>query len=167
MLSLTRGRVCHLPESQSAVVSLLSVCTICILHVIKRMYICMYIQYIPGLCQSRLSTADHAHTASAGLGSSLCSLGDDPTENTPVSIVTVLSCESFFRGNVFTEQLPSNTCLFSRSLYSNCTTRYNTLHNRRYENIKSHITKSLISLPGCISDLRSMLQNIQRILSHN
>jgi hypothetical protein len=31
--------VCHLPESQPAVVSLLSVCTICILHVIKRMYI--------------------------------------------------------------------------------------------------------------------------------
>jgi hypothetical protein len=42
-LSLTRGRVCHLPESQSAVVSLLSVCTIYILHVIKRMYICMYV----------------------------------------------------------------------------------------------------------------------------
>jgi hypothetical protein len=45
-------------------VSLLSVCTIYILHVIKRMYICMYkcmyIQYIQGLCQSRLSTADHA-----------------------------------------------------------------------------------------------------------
>jgi hypothetical protein len=30
---------CHLPESQSAVVSLLSVCTIYILHVIKRLYI--------------------------------------------------------------------------------------------------------------------------------
>jgi hypothetical protein len=41
-LSLTSGRVCHLPESQSAVVSLLSVCTIYILHVIKR----MYVQYI-------------------------------------------------------------------------------------------------------------------------
>jgi hypothetical protein len=39
--SLTRGRVCHLPESQSAVVSLLSVCTIYILHVIKRMNICI------------------------------------------------------------------------------------------------------------------------------
>jgi hypothetical protein len=51
-LSLTRGRVCHLPESQSAVLSLLSVCTIYILHVIKRMYKCMYIQYIQGLCQS-------------------------------------------------------------------------------------------------------------------
>jgi hypothetical protein len=53
-----------LPESQSAVVSLLSVCTIYVLHVIKRMYICMYkciyIQYIQGLCQSKLSTADHA-----------------------------------------------------------------------------------------------------------
>jgi hypothetical protein len=32
-----------LPESQSEVVSLLSVCTIYILHVIKRMYICMYV----------------------------------------------------------------------------------------------------------------------------
>jgi hypothetical protein len=57
-LSLTRGRVCRFPESQSAVISLLLVCTICILHVIK----CMYIQHIRvyGLCQSRLSTADHA-----------------------------------------------------------------------------------------------------------
>jgi hypothetical protein len=27
---------------------------------IKRMYICMYVQYIQGLSQSRLSTADHA-----------------------------------------------------------------------------------------------------------
>jgi hypothetical protein len=63
-ISLTRGRVCHLPESQSAVVSLLSVCTIYISHVIKRMYICiykcMYIRYKQGLCQSRLSTANHA-----------------------------------------------------------------------------------------------------------
>jgi hypothetical protein len=42
-LSLTRGRVCHLPESQSEVVRLLSVCTIYILHIIKRMYICMYV----------------------------------------------------------------------------------------------------------------------------
>jgi hypothetical protein len=55
-LSLTRGRVCRLSESQSAVISLLSVCTIYILHVIK----CMYIQHIQGLCQSRLSTADRA-----------------------------------------------------------------------------------------------------------
>jgi hypothetical protein len=39
-LSLTRGRACRLPESQSAVISLLSVCTICILHVITRK--CMY-----------------------------------------------------------------------------------------------------------------------------
>jgi hypothetical protein len=45
-----------LPESQSAVISLLSVCTIYILHVIK----CMYIQHIQGLCQSSLSTAYHA-----------------------------------------------------------------------------------------------------------
>jgi hypothetical protein len=41
-LSLTRGRVCPLPASQSAVVSLLSVFTIYILRVIKRVYICMY-----------------------------------------------------------------------------------------------------------------------------
>jgi hypothetical protein len=38
-LSLTRGRVCRLPKSQSAVISLLSVRTICILHVIKCMCI--------------------------------------------------------------------------------------------------------------------------------
>jgi hypothetical protein len=40
--SLTRGRsvIC---QSQSAVVSLLSVCTIYILHVIKRMYVYMYV----------------------------------------------------------------------------------------------------------------------------
>jgi hypothetical protein len=55
-LSLTRGRVCRLPESQSAVISLLSVCTIYILHVIK----CIYNLY-KGLCQSTLSTADHAY----------------------------------------------------------------------------------------------------------
>jgi hypothetical protein len=48
----------------------LSVCTVYILHVIKRMYICiyvcrsmykcMYIQYKQGICQSRLSTANQA-----------------------------------------------------------------------------------------------------------
>jgi hypothetical protein len=38
-LSLTTGRACRLPESQSAVTSLLSVCTIYILHVIKCMYL--------------------------------------------------------------------------------------------------------------------------------
>jgi energy-converting hydrogenase Eha subunit C len=40
----------------TAVISLLSVGTICILHVIE----CMYMQDIQGLCQSRLSRADHA-----------------------------------------------------------------------------------------------------------
>jgi hypothetical protein len=45
-LSLTRGRVCHLPESIAEVVSLLSVCTIYILHVMKRMYIYMYVYTI-------------------------------------------------------------------------------------------------------------------------
>jgi hypothetical protein len=54
-LSLTRGRVCRLPESQSAVISLLSVCTIYILRVIRCMYV--YIQHIQGLRHPRLSTA--------------------------------------------------------------------------------------------------------------
>jgi hypothetical protein len=54
--SLTRGRVCRLPKSQSAVIILLSACTIYILHVIKCIY---YIQHIQGLCQSKLSTAHH------------------------------------------------------------------------------------------------------------
>jgi hypothetical protein len=53
-LSLTRGRVCLLPDS--AVIRLLSLCTIYMLQVIK----CMYIQHMQGLCQSRLNTADHA-----------------------------------------------------------------------------------------------------------
>jgi hypothetical protein len=43
-------------QTQSAVISLLSICTIYIFQVIKY----MYIQHIRGLCQSRLSTADHA-----------------------------------------------------------------------------------------------------------
>jgi hypothetical protein len=43
-------------QTQSAVISLLSVCTIYILQVIK----CMYTQHIEGLCQFRLSTADRA-----------------------------------------------------------------------------------------------------------
>jgi hypothetical protein len=55
-LCLARGRVCRLPESQAAVISLLSVGTICMLHVIK----CMYIQHVQGLCQLGLSTADTA-----------------------------------------------------------------------------------------------------------
>jgi hypothetical protein len=55
-LSLTRRQVFRLPESQSAIISVLSECTICNLRAIK----CMYIQHIQGLCQSRLSTADHA-----------------------------------------------------------------------------------------------------------
>jgi hypothetical protein len=53
-----RGWVCHLPESQSAVISLLSVCMIYILYLIK----CMYVYYIQDLCQFRLSTADHAQS---------------------------------------------------------------------------------------------------------
>jgi hypothetical protein len=34
-LSLTRGRACRFPESLSSVISLLPVCTIYILHIIK------------------------------------------------------------------------------------------------------------------------------------
>jgi hypothetical protein len=40
-----------------------SVCTLYILHVIKRMYICVNVciyNIYKGLCQSRLSTTDHA-----------------------------------------------------------------------------------------------------------
>jgi hypothetical protein len=47
-LSLTRERVCRLPVT--ALISLLSICTIYILHVK-----CMYIQHMQGLCQSRLT----------------------------------------------------------------------------------------------------------------
>jgi hypothetical protein len=55
-LSLTRGRVCRLPESHSVVISLFSKCTIYILYIIK----CMYVQDMQGLSQSRLSTANYA-----------------------------------------------------------------------------------------------------------
>jgi hypothetical protein len=55
-LCLPRGRICRLPESQSAVISLSSLRTTYILNVIK----CMYMKHVQGLCQSRLSTADHA-----------------------------------------------------------------------------------------------------------
>jgi hypothetical protein len=41
---------------KSAVLSLLSVCTVCILQVIK----CMYIQHIQCLCQFKHSTAENA-----------------------------------------------------------------------------------------------------------
>jgi hypothetical protein len=44
-------------------------------------------------------------TASASLGSSLYSLKEDPTENTPVSIITLLLLAFRFRGNVFTEPM--------------------------------------------------------------
>jgi hypothetical protein len=84
-----------LPESQSEVVSLLSVCTIYILHVIKLMYI--YNIY-KGLCQSRLSTTNHAllliapaTTAVKGFHVSLASLyspGTDSTEN----VSSVITC---------------------------------------------------------------------------
>jgi hypothetical protein len=60
-LSLARGRVYRLPESQSAVIGLLSVRTVYIFRVIK----CMYMQYTQGLCQFRLSTAVHALSLAA------------------------------------------------------------------------------------------------------
>jgi hypothetical protein len=63
-LSLTRGRVCRLPESQSAVISLLSLCTIYILHVIK----CMYIQH---MCIRRLSVQAQ-YSSSCPIISSSC-----------------------------------------------------------------------------------------------
>jgi hypothetical protein len=63
------------------------------------------------------------------LGSSLYSLGADLTENTPFSIATVLLYAPRFRGNVFTEPLPSNACWISRSLHSSSTTCYNTFLN--------------------------------------
>jgi hypothetical protein len=57
VLSLTRGRASLLPQSQSAVMSLLSVCVIYILHVMK----CVYNIYKTSvLCHSKLSTSDHA-----------------------------------------------------------------------------------------------------------
>jgi hypothetical protein len=48
-LSLTRGRVFHLPVSQLAAISLFSLCTIYILHVIKCTYVhvCIYNIYKP------------------------------------------------------------------------------------------------------------------------
>jgi hypothetical protein len=54
--SLWQGNGPVVCQTQSAVIRLLSVCTIYMLQVIK----CMYIQHIQGLCQFRLSTADHA-----------------------------------------------------------------------------------------------------------
>jgi hypothetical protein len=55
--SLWREDGSVLCQTQSAAIRLLSICTIYMLQVIK----CMYIQHsIQGLCQFRLSTADHA-----------------------------------------------------------------------------------------------------------
>jgi hypothetical protein len=55
---------------------------------------------------------------SACLGFSVYSRREDPTENTPVFIVTEV-CASRFRGNLFTEPLPSNAYSFWRSFHSN------------------------------------------------
>jgi hypothetical protein len=54
-LSLTRERVCRLPDSVSSIKSFVSMYSF-ILQLIK----CMYIQHIQGLCQFRLSTAENA-----------------------------------------------------------------------------------------------------------
>jgi hypothetical protein len=72
-----KGWVCHLPKSQSAVISLFSVCTIYILLVIN----CMNMQHIQELCQSRLSTAYHALSLVAMFPFSRHSLCTDTTEN--------------------------------------------------------------------------------------
>jgi hypothetical protein len=62
LLSLTRGRVCHLPESQSLLVNLFLVCTMYILHVTKRMHVrmykCMYIQHIQSKQSQSYDTTD-------------------------------------------------------------------------------------------------------------
>jgi hypothetical protein len=65
LTSLTRGRVCHLSESQSAVTSQLS--AVVSVYKIFTFYMLvhgitmrMYIKYIQSLCHSTLNTADHA-----------------------------------------------------------------------------------------------------------
>jgi hypothetical protein len=63
-------------------------------------------------------TSLHPLIGSDGLGSSLNNLGAGSVENIPISIVTVLSCVSRFRGNMFTELLPSNAYSFSRWMHS-------------------------------------------------
>jgi hypothetical protein len=55
--SLTRGQVCRLSESQSAVLCQLPVYIIIYILLITNF---LYIQYIRGLCQSRISTEDYA-----------------------------------------------------------------------------------------------------------
>jgi hypothetical protein len=72
------------------------------------MYERMYIQYIQGLCQSRLSTANHAlllispattavyslEDFTSGSWPSLYSLGTDLTENTASSSSSIVTCVS-------------------------------------------------------------------------
>jgi hypothetical protein len=57
VLSLTRGQVCRLPEAQAAVISLLSVGTIYILHVIK----CIYNTYKASVSQAQYSGLCNSH----------------------------------------------------------------------------------------------------------
>jgi hypothetical protein len=62
---------------------------------------CMYMQHMQSICQSRLSAAD---MHSADLGSSLHSLGADPTENTAHNNFSIFVMIGVPRGNVFTER---------------------------------------------------------------
>jgi hypothetical protein len=95
-LSLTSGHVCRLPESQSAVISLLSVCTTHIPHVTK----CMSIQHIQGPCQSSFS----AYTCSSCPPHNF--LARTTVENPVSKSTSIFACVSVAAG----------TCLPSRSL---------------------------------------------------
>jgi hypothetical protein len=72
-------------------------------------------------------------TLSAGLRSSLYSLGADPTENTASNIPSFVVMGACLRSDIvdgFTEPLPRNACSFPRSLHSNGTTRCNIFSSR-------------------------------------
>jgi hypothetical protein len=86
-LSLTRGRVYPLPQSQSAVISL-STCTIYILHVMK----CIYIQHIQDLCQSTLSMFSLSSQSQSYIATGLTSLHSFGTteERSPPARVPLL-----------------------------------------------------------------------------
>jgi hypothetical protein len=75
-------------QTQSAVIRLLSVCTTYMLQVIK----CMYIQHIQGLCQSRLSTADHALSLVASATTAVQSLERSHARPPPSSSLPHFPC---------------------------------------------------------------------------
>jgi hypothetical protein len=62
-LSMTRGQVCRLPESHSTVISLFSVCTIYILHVIKCIYNIHKASVSPGSVQQIMPMKSSGHFA--------------------------------------------------------------------------------------------------------